>query len=87
MTEKQEKLNKLAQDVLKLSRNTLLVNLRFLDVALSQFEFISIEESTLMTDGKYFLYNPKHVLERYKIAKGLVYFTDGYGTFPIKKPD
>ena len=69
MTEKQEKLNKLARDVLILSRNTLLVNLRFLDAALSQFELIPIEESTLLTDGKHILYNPKHVLESYKTAK------------------
>ncbi len=69
MTEKQEKLNKLARDVLILSRNTLLVNLRFLDAALSQFELFPIEESTLLTDGKNILYNPKHVLESYRIAK------------------
>ena len=62
MTEKQEKLNKLARDVLILSRNTLLVNLRFLDAALSQFELFPIGESTLLTDGKNILYNPKYVL-------------------------
>ena len=69
MTEKQEKLNKLARDVLILSRNTLLVNLRFLDAALSQFVLIPIEESTLLTDGKHILYNPRHILENYKAAK------------------
>ena len=69
MTEKEEKLNKLAKDVLILSRNTLLVNLRFLDAALSQFEFFPIEESTLLTDGKHILYNPRHILENYKTAK------------------
>ena len=69
MAEKQDKLNKLARDVLILSRNTLLVNLRFLDAALSQFELFPIEESTLLTDGKHILYNPKHVLENYKTAK------------------
>ena len=69
MAERQEKLNKLARDVLILSRNTLLVNLRFLDAALSQFELIPIEKSTLLTDGKHILYNPKHVLENYKTAK------------------
>ena len=56
-TENQQKLEKLAKDILILSRNTLLVNLRFLDVALSQFELIPIEESTILTDGKYILYN------------------------------
>ena len=40
MDEKAEKLNKLAKEMLILSRNTLLVNLRFLDAALSQFELI-----------------------------------------------
>lgn len=69
MMQKQEKLNKLARDVLILSRNTLLVNLRFLDVALSQFELLPIEESTLLTDGKHLLYNPRHVLSNYKAAK------------------
>lgn len=64
-----EKANRLAHDILLLSRDTLLVNLRFLDVALSQFELYPIEESTLLTDGKHILYHPKHVLESYKIAK------------------
>lgn len=69
MTEKQEKLNKLVYDILLISRNTLLVNLRFLDMALSQFDLFPIEESTLLTDGKHILYNPKHILQNYKIAK------------------
>lgn len=69
MSEKAERLNKLAKDVLILSRNTLLVNLRFLDAALSQFEFFPIEESSLLTDGKHILYNPRHILENYKAAK------------------
>lgn len=69
MSEKAEKWNKLARDVLILSRNTLLVNLRFLDAALSQFEFFPTEESTLLTDGKHILFNPRHILESYKTAK------------------
>ena len=69
MSEKQEKLNKLAKDVLLLSRNTLLVNLRFLDAALSRFELFPIEESSFLTDGKHILYNPEHVLKNYRIAK------------------
>lgn len=66
-----EKIEKLARDVLILSRNTLLVNLRFLDAALSQFAFFPIEESTLLTDGKHILYNPRHILECYKTAKDI----------------
>lgn len=66
-----EKLNKtdsLAQDVLKLSRNTLLVNLRFLDMALSQFEMIKLFD-TLAVDGKHIFYNPIWLLQRYKVDK------------------
>ena len=40
----------LAQDVLRLSHNTLLVNLRFLDVALSRLQYEPCGQSTLMTD-------------------------------------
>ena len=69
MSERTEQLNKLAMDVLTLSRNTLLVNLRFLDMALSQFKLIPFEGSALMTDGEHLLYAPKHVLSNYKIAK------------------
>lgn len=70
MNEEQKKqLDKLARDVLILSRNTLLVNLRFLDSALSQFEFYPIDDSTLLTDGKHILYNPSHILKNYKLAK------------------
>ena len=69
MDEKQQKLDALAREVLTLSRNTLLVNLRFLDAALSMFEFVPVGESTLMTDGSHLLYNARHVLERYKAEK------------------
>lgn len=69
MDEKREKLDKLARDVLLLSRNTLLVNLRFLDAALSQFELFPSDNATFMTEGKLILYNPKHVLSCYKTAK------------------
>ena len=69
MTEKTKKMIQLAKDVLFLSRNTLLVHLRFLDMALSQFELLPIESSTLLTDGKHILFNPKHILDSYMTAK------------------
>ena len=37
MTKQEQRLDQLAQEVLRLFRNTLLVNLRFLDAAVSQF--------------------------------------------------
>jgi predicted metal-dependent peptidase len=66
MKQNEEKKNQLAREILLLSRNTLLVNLRFLDVALSRFTLVPIEEPSLMTDGKYILYQPKYVLEKYR---------------------
>lgn len=66
--EQQEQLDKLARDVLILSRNTLLVNLRFLDSALSQFKFVPYEGS-LATEGRHICYNPIEILKRYKNEK------------------
>lgn len=37
MTKQEQRLDQLAQEVLRLFRNTLLVNLRFLDAVVSQF--------------------------------------------------
>ena len=69
MQERNEKLNKLAKDVLILSRNTLLVNLRFLDRALSNLVLYPIENQGLMTDGRHLLYHPKTIAEHYKLAR------------------
>ena len=66
------KAEKLALEVLILSRNTLLVNLRFLDAALSQFRIEPIEESSIMTDGHFLLYNAKHILSNFKHQKETV---------------
>ena len=60
MDEQLEKRNKLALDVLRLSRNTLLVNLRFLDAALNQLEPLAVEGLTLATDGEALAYDPAH---------------------------
>ncbi len=62
------KAESLARDVLILSRNTLLVNLRFLDSALSQFKFVPYDGS-LATEGRHICYNPIEILKRYKNEK------------------
>ena len=66
MDEQIKKRNKLAEDVLRLSRNTLLVNLRFLDAALNQLEPLIVEGLTLATDGEALAYDPAAVLRLYK---------------------
>ena len=66
--EQQKQLDKLARDVLILSRNTLLVHLRFLDSALSQFKLVSYDGS-LATEGRHICYNPIEILKRYKNEK------------------
>ena len=68
----QEKLNELALDTLNLSRDILVIDLRFLDVALSCLQPIKVEKLTLLTDGKHIIYNPIFVLKRYKTAKEII---------------
>ena len=76
LNEKQIKLNKIAREILVLSRNTLLVNLRFLDLALSKFEFAQCEEIPFATNGLHLFYNPQVVLKNYKLNK--FYVTRAY---------
>ena len=66
MDEQIEKRNKLAEEVLQLARNTLLVNLRFLDAALNEMNPVEVEEFTLATDGDVLAYQPAYVLKRFK---------------------
>jgi len=67
--ERNTQMDELAKEILTLSRNTLLVNLRFLDSALSRLEYVPYEEISLMTEGKHLLYNPKSVLRTYRLEK------------------
>ena len=63
------KLDELAREVLILSRNTLLVHLRFLDMALSQFRYQAVEGETLLTDGATIYYDPRYILKCYRSAR------------------
>ena len=66
MTESENRMGALALEVLKLSRNTLLVNLRFLDAALSRLVWTENPELTCATDGRTLAYDPRHVLKCYR---------------------
>ena len=66
MDEQVEKRSRLAKDVLRLSRNQLLVNLRFLDAALSRLKPVETETVPLGTDGKVLLYDPRRLLRAYR---------------------
>ena len=61
-------IEKLANEILNLSRNKLLVNLRFMDVALSYHKRLAYE-GTLATDGKMVLYDPGFILRTYKTSQ------------------
>lgn len=67
-SEKQQKMDQLAREVLLLSRNTLLVNLRFLDAALSQFALIP-GPWPLAVDGEHIYYDASAVLRVYRQEK------------------
>lgn len=66
MLKEKTKIEQLAEEVLTFSRNTLLVNLRFLDMALNQLKLQSTDSSTMMTDGQFVFYEPRNVLTKYK---------------------
>ena len=70
--ERTGKADELAQEVLKLSRSTLLVHLRFLDTALDQISPVSRPGGTLATDGQSMYYDPRHVLRSYQAERTAV---------------
>lgn len=67
----EQRMKALAREILILSRNTLLVNLRFLDAALSQFVLISLPgiDVGMGTDGHWLCYDPREILLRYRKEK------------------
>ena len=69
MSERQNRRSQLAAEVLRLDRNTLLVNLRFMDMALSRFIYAEYAGGTLATDGQYLVYDPSYILSVFKEEK------------------
>lgn len=57
---------KLASDIITLSRNSLLVNFRFLDRAVSSLTFSPAKDISIATDGEYLYYGPRYILSVYK---------------------
>lgn len=64
---------RIADQILNLTRNGLFVYLRFLDVALCQFEYISTDQISddririkdIATTGEHVIFDPKYIIEQY----------------------
>ena len=67
--EQLQKINSLALSVLNMSRNSLVVNLRFMDTALGRLIFAPMGSEKTSTDGEYFYYDPMHILREYRREK------------------
>ncbi len=67
--EQLQKINSLALSVLNMSRNSLVVNLRFMDTALGRLAFAPMGSEKTSTDGEYFYYDPMHILREYRREK------------------
>lgn len=64
--EKQILAESLAKDILTLARNSLIVNFRFLDRAISCAPFVCDDNVSLATDGESIYYSPWFILHVYK---------------------
>ena len=69
--EQLEKINSIALGVLNMSRNSLVVNMRFMDTALGRLMFVPMGSEKTSTDGEYFYYDPMHILHSYRREKEL----------------
>lgn len=66
MADKSYGYDALARKVLALARSILLVNMRFMDSAISRFVFTPYPFSTIGTDARHLFYSPLYVLKSYK---------------------
>lgn len=71
--EKQKKTEKIAAEILQMSKNKLLVNMRFMDMSLNQFNVFQNPDVTPFTasDGKIYIYDPEHILKAYILNENL----------------
>lgn len=60
------KLNEVAKEILVFVRNTLSVELKFMDTALAMLTFKEDDKSTLATDGRSIIYNPLIIIKMFK---------------------
>ena len=65
-----ERMLALAEQVMTLSRNAIVMNLRFMDMAVFRLR-PEPSDATLATDGRYLFYGPEHVLRRYMVNEAL----------------
>lgn len=73
MSEDLLKIEKLSGEVLRLSRNTILINLRFMDAALAELALMPmLEMRGIATDGTNLVYNPMDILRAYADEKYLI---------------
>ncbi len=64
--DKIKRAEEIAVQILKYSRNELLVSLRFMDLALCKLEYKLEDIKTVATNGEYFYFNPKYVFGLYE---------------------
>ena len=68
---KKEQIIKISGDIIRLSTNSLSVNLRFLDSAVSMLQKVSYK-GTLATDSRNIYYDPLYIIKLYKQGRELV---------------
>lgn len=71
--EKQKKTEKIAEEILRMSKNKLLVNMRFMDMSLNRMNPSPRADITACTacDGQVYVYNPVHILTAYRIEENV----------------
>ncbi len=71
--EKKIKTEKVAAEIIQMSKNKLLVNMRFMDMALNQFRMSPRPDLTPFSacDGDVYVYDPVHILKAYMLDENL----------------
>lgn len=76
MNEQESNLSSLAREVVELGRNQLIMNMRFLDLAVSRLSWKENDRLPLATDGRLVVYQPAKVLKMFREDRNA--FTHAY---------
>ncbi|MDE6724863.1 MAG: hypothetical protein K2J79_04585, partial [Ruminiclostridium sp.] len=71
--EKKLKTEKIAAEILQMSKNKLLVNMRFMDMSLNRINPSPRPDITTCTacDGESYVYDPEHILTAYRVEENV----------------
>lgn len=70
--EREKEIYAIAKEIITISRNSILLNLRYLDLAIANLKLIPVDIESFTVDGEKICFNPDHILNLFKTNRNLL---------------